>query len=180
MKVHTLGPTSTDSYCAARHFQMLHPELTIELHSSFEEIYSNLSEWVGDLLIVPTAFRDQEGSSWGDLHYRYVERLTLQTAFVANLQPMVVIRSKRSTNIAYTHPATANYLSKQIPPTVQLRYCASKAEAYRRYCKDGEYVMTSAKLVAAADEILTTVHTQMVWSVYLIKEEKDEFINEYG
>lgn len=104
MIIHTLGPGETDSYQAAvTYIRKRKLNAEIILHPSFEEIYRQLEQLRDDYLIIPAAFRNQQGDSWGDLHYRYIKQLNLVDSLVTELDPLVLLqREKTSSLVAYT------------------------------------------------------------------------------
>lgn len=172
MIIHTLGGKQTDSYAAACYY-LDHSgrDGKIVLHPSFEEIYDQLASYRGDYLLVPAAFRSQDGASWGDLHYRYLDHLDLVNSFITRLDPMVVAQRPAAQDIAYSHAATASLLKSLLPPNVELRLAPSKVAAYRSFLQDGHYVLTSQKLLDPARkdiQVLKKLPAKMLWSLYRI------------
>lgn len=172
MIIHTLGGKKTDSYAAARYYlnQDGHHG-QIVMHPSFEEIYDHLPAYVGDYLVVPAAFRNQTGESWGDLHYRYLDQLDLADSFITQLDPMVMAQRPASQAIAYSHAATASLLKSLLPPNVQIKLAPSKVAAYQNFLRDGRYVMTSQKLIDPTIkdiQVLKKLPAKMLWSLYRI------------
>lgn len=179
MRIHTLGPAATDSSQAAQYYvehylaDQLKTSTQIVLHSSFEQLFSQLQQLKDDFLVIPTAFRSaKSGMSWGQWHYRNLTVLDLQTAFVYPLNSLVLLENTASvSNIAYTHAALTDLMGQYIKPKV-VRCSASKYAAYQQYLVDGQYVLTNEKNVRLrpTEKILQRFSPQMVWAVYQIKE----------
>ena len=68
MKLHTLGPIGTDSQLAATHYMT---NQALVLHDTFEEILTHLSDFSGDELFMPVAFRSnqEQNLNWVDFNY---------------------------------------------------------------------------------------------------------------
>ncbi|WP_367341239.1 hypothetical protein [Limosilactobacillus sp.] len=172
MIIHTLGGKQTDSYAATRHYlDQKRIDGKIVLHPSFEEIYDQIAAFAGDYLLVPAAFRSQSGSSWGDLHYKYLTHLDLVDSFITKLDTMVVAKRSAPRAIAYSHAATASLLKSLLPSDVELRLAPSKVAAYQAFLHDGRYVLTSQKLLGSSlqdIQILKKLPAKMLWSLYRI------------
>lgn len=178
MIIHTLGPAETDSYQAAVTYlrkQNLNGRIT--LHPSFEDIYQHLEQLREDYLIVPAAFRNQQGDSWGDLHYRYANQLKLVDSLVTELAPMALLqRDDPSSSVAYTHAATLELLRASVAENITIVTVPSKYEAYQRFINNGRYALTSKKFVRlkAGIKINQEYTTQMLWGIYQIGGRNDE------
>ncbi|MCQ2569975.1 MAG: hypothetical protein MJ139_03615 [Limosilactobacillus sp.] len=171
MRLHTLGPQATDSYQAALVYQAQHP-CEIDLHSSFEEILTNLRHYHGDYLLLPTAYQGQGNwpLTWGQTHYRLLDQLNLQTAFITSLDDLVIVENQQATTSnAYTHPATRDLLQTHLAHATVIT-APSKYRAYQAYLTDGRYVLTSRKLVHLRpyERLIKTFEAKMIWSVYEI------------
>lgn len=176
MIIHTLGPEQTDSYAAALTYQHQHPAIDcqIVLHSSFDALYHHLTDYPGDYLLIPAAYRSRAGLSWGDFHYRYLNQLTLVDSFITQLDPLVLIQDpQRIRTVAYTHAATADLARQHLPGNVRLELASSKYLAYQAFRRHGGYALVSQKLVdpTAGDQILQRFPARMLWSVYLIEKQ---------
>ena len=172
MRLHTLGPQQTDSFAAAEEY-LAKKKLAgqIVLHSSFEAIYQQLQEMAGDYLIIPAAFESKMHESWGQLHYRYLERLNLVDSIITRLDPLVLCAKDNPEKIvAYTHPATEELLRNNLPEKAAIKLSPSKYQAYQEFMQDGAYVLTSQKLIEAGHDvrIIKTFNTSMLWSIYQI------------
>ena len=178
MIIHTLGPGETDSYQAAvTYIRKRKLNAEIILHPSFEEIYRQLEQLRDDYLIIPAAFRNQQGDSWGDLHYRYIKQLNLVDSLVTELDPLVLLqREKTSSLVAYTHAATIELVRESVDEQVKIVTVPSKYVAYRLFINNGRYVLTSRKFIRLMSgvKVKQEYATQMLWGVYQIGGRKDE------
>ena len=174
MRIHTLGPSATDSYAAAQTYNHrdCQNQATIIGHASFEDILTNLSDYSGERLLIPAAFKSTLlKASWGDIHYALLKQLTLMDCFMTKLDPLVVIQRVAADNqIGYTHAATAQLLTRLVQH-VTVQTVASKYLAYEMYQRNqAAYVLTNEKNVTlTADERqLARLTPSMVWCVYQI------------
>lgn len=177
MIIHTLGNEQTDSYAASRQYLNTHHQSgNIILHDSFEEIYQHLADYPGQYLIVPAAFRSRTGASWGTMHYRNIDRLELVDAFITQLAPMVIAKRPNPQPIAYTHAATADLLRRSLPDSVVIKTAPSKYQAYQDFKENGQYVLTSKKLLIndPSVQIIRELRVKMMWSLYRIGGRVDE------
>lgn len=167
MKIHTLGPAVTDSYRAAEQYRADHENLEVVGHPSFEVLYQSIPELRGELLLIPAAVKTPTGASWGDLHYQYGDRLELIDSLITELSPLAILeRRGRSGQRAYCHPATIDYLTRNVEGPLEIMPCSSKWQAYRCYQTDGRYTLTSQAFAGPADWVIKTIHLKMLWSVY--------------
>ncbi|ANZ57492.1 hypothetical protein BGL34_06140 [Fructilactobacillus lindneri] len=176
MKLHTLGPAATDSNAAAEYYQNIEitQSIQIELHQSYEEILHNLRQYRGDYLLIPAAFQSITGLSWGQTHYRYLDQLQLRKTFIHQLNPLVLVKKQgNNAQIGYTHAATADLLRQLCPELQEIRLCDSKFQAYQRYLKDGDVVLTNQKNLTKNDHLVQKLEVPMIWCLYYIKGEND-------
>ncbi|MEM0513070.1 hypothetical protein [Limosilactobacillus fermentum] len=174
MKIHTLGPAVTDSHRAAEQYRADHENLEVVGHPSFEVLYQSIPELRGELLLIPAAVKTPAGASWGDLHYQYGDRLELIDSLITELSPLAILeRRGRSGQRAYCHPATIDYLTRNVEGPLEIMPCPSKWQAYRCYQTDGRYTLTSQAFAGPADRVIKTIHLKMLWSVYQVKGETD-------
>ncbi|MCH3922623.1 amino acid biosynthesis protein [Limosilactobacillus sp.] len=176
MIIHTLGPEQTDSYAAALVYQHQHSvaDCQIVLHPSFDALYHHLADYPSDYLLVPAAYRSRAGLSWGDLHYRYLNQLTLVDSLITQLDPLVLVQDpQRARAVVYTHAATADLARQHLPGNVRLELAPSKYLAYQAFRRYGGYALVSQKLVdpTAGVRILQHFPARMLWSVYLIEKQ---------
>lgn len=175
-RVHTLGPAETDSYAAAQTYNQAHWQGRAEIigHPSFETLLTNLTQYPGDYLLIPAAFKSpQLQASWGDIHYALLDAMQLQATFITPLAPLVVVQRLSADNrVGYTHAATAQLLARSVHG-VTVQTAASKYQAYQLYQKNlAAYVLTNEKNVTlTADErIIKRLTPPMVWCLYQINE----------
>lgn len=174
-KIHTLGPTATDSYEAAQHI----PDGVandIILHDSFDEIIDELQKYAGDYLLLPAAYQSKHSDfGWRELSYEYWDRLKLETVFHHPLKTLCLITNFNfKENKAVIHPATTNllnsYLKKQ-QLSLSIHYAGSKATAYERFATQGyRFTIVSEDSLKAGHpyQIIQKYHPDMVWCLYHI------------
>jgi len=179
MRIHTLGPAATDSYAAAQHYNQTacQNQATIVGHPSFEAILTDLDRYSGDELLIPAAFQSPTlKASWGDVHYALLDKLTLQTCFMTQLDPLLVVQRLDADNrIGYTHAATAQLLQR-IVRQVDVQTAPSKYAAYQLYqTNQAGYVLTNEKNVTltANERVLKRLTPPMVWCLYHIKDDDE-------
>ena len=106
MKLHTLGPSGTDSEQAAQYYLT---DETLILHNSFEEVLLHLSDYKGDKIILPVAFKSNQEPdlNWADFNYLNWSQLTIEKTFSLPLMTMGVIENTQfERNVAIVHAAT--------------------------------------------------------------------------
>ena len=184
MKLHTLGPTETDSQRAAMHFITTQK---IVLHDSFEEIFLHLDDYVGDQLIVPVAFKSNRlpELNWADINYSEWQRLAIVTTFALPLLTLSLVENtKFKRNVAIIHAATEGLLLRYLReqgldnawgPSVV--FSPSKPVALAGFINDqNRFTIISEeqflKLPESEDpkyQVRQSLQPQMVWVVYQIK-----------
>lgn len=170
MKIHTLGPTSTDSYAAATHIPGVAAP-TIVLHDNFDEIIAQLPDLVGNHFLVPAAYQSQRADfGWRELCYEYSDRLQLVNLFHRPLKPMCLLENPLYTeDAAIIHPATANLLRHSQAGDYEVFYAGSKAAAYADFKAVGyRYTIASADMVEDQTMIRKVFEPDMVWCLYLV------------
>ncbi|USS89147.1 hypothetical protein [Fructilactobacillus cliffordii] len=172
-RVHTLGPQTTDCYRAAQAYVERHPEheYQIMLHSSFAAAIAAVTKYPGEQILLPTALQLADGTDWGALHYRYLERWQLVDVFSHPLDPLVLVQSQRQTGFIDLHPATAELARRLVDDQHELRFAASKWAAYQAYRNDGEFCITNQANLDPQERILNRWDVNMVWTVYQEQEE---------
>lgn len=175
MKIHTLGPSATDSYAAATQYnkEELLGKAKIIGHPSFENILTNLNAYSRDYLLIPAAFKSLKlQESWGDIHYEKLDQMELENCFMTNLDPLVVVKNTDVNNgIGYTHAATKQLLEQTVGNGIEVMTAPSKYDAYQRYlANDAEYVLTNEKNVTlnSNEKIIKRLTPSMVWCLYQI------------
>ncbi|AKP67391.1 hypothetical protein [Companilactobacillus ginsenosidimutans] len=176
MRIHTLGPSATDSYAAAIQYNREEclGRAKIVGHPSFENILTNLNAYSRDYLLIPAAFKSPKlQESWGDIHYEKLDQMKLENCFMTNLDPLIVVkRNDVSNGVGYTHAATAQLLQQVVGDEVEVKTSPSKYDAYQRYLvNDAEYVLTNEKNVTlkANESIVKRLTPSMVWCLYQIE-----------
>ncbi|USS88278.1 hypothetical protein M3M39_02010 [Fructilactobacillus hinvesii] len=171
--LHTLGPATTDCYRAALVYEKQRSDVTwqLQLHSKFAVVLQAANQRPGDYLLLPTALKLPDGTSWGDLHYRYLNRWRLVDVFTYPLDPLVLVQSSQQTNIVDLHPATLELAREQLGDEVQFRLASSKWAAYQAYRRDGEYCITNQANLLEHEQIVKRWNVDMVWTVYQVQEE---------
>ncbi|MDI6552294.1 hypothetical protein [Leuconostoc falkenbergense] len=114
MNLHTLGPIGTDSQIAATHYMT---NQTLILHDTFEEILTHLSDFSGDELIMPVAFKSnqEQNLNWVDFNYLSWENITVRATFSLPLMPLIVVENLAyQRNIALTHAATEGLMKRYL------------------------------------------------------------------
>lgn len=170
MILHTLGPKETDSNMAAIWYAKRHSEIKIQLHDNFLEVLNHLTDFQGDMVLIPMAYQDAEGNSLGDYHYRLLRQMQLVDVFLTKLDPIVVLENQGPSHKLYTHPATME-IAKQYQNNYEIELTDSKYAAYQNYQKDGKLVITNQKniqVLAPNEKIIKTIHSKMGWCIYQI------------
>lgn len=174
-RVHTLGPSTTDSVAAAAHIPGDDSNQLV-LHDSFDDIITNLSKFRDDYFLVPTAYQSkQKDFGWRELSYQYWDQLSLETVYHCPLKTMCLISNPNfKQDKAIIHPATANLLKKYLTKEkleLPIHYAGSKATAYAKFVHDDyRFSIVSEDLLTADNDyqILETYHPDMVWCLYHI------------
>lgn len=170
MIVNTLGPTATDSYQAAKEYQQKHTDIEIRLHHDFMDILDHLSDFDGELLLIPMAYQNEKGKSLGDFHYQMIENLKLIDCFLTDLDSLVVIKNHSMAKFFYTHPATLK-IAQRYNDGLKIKLVSSKFTAFENYRKNGRMVITNQKNIKRLkpdEEIIKTIQSKMSWCLYQI------------
>ncbi|MGX7051443.1 hypothetical protein [Leuconostoc palmae] len=184
MKLHTLGPSGTDSERAAKHFIT---NETLILHDSFEEILTNLDNYIGDQVILPVAFKSNKipTLNWADINYLEWQRLDIISTFSLPLMTLSLIENLSfERNVAVIHAATEGLLQKYLKqegldnawgPSVI--FSPSKPAAMSDFIKNqNRFTIISEEEFLKLSEsenpkyqVKQRLHPQMIWVVYQIK-----------
>ncbi|CAH1851394.1 hypothetical protein [Convivina intestini] len=184
MRLHTLGPVGTDSQRAAQYYQT---NQEIILHSSFEEILTNLADYQGEEILLPVAFKSQQvpGLNFADFNYLEWQRAKIKTAFVLPLLPLIVLENlNHRKQIAIIHAATEGLMKRYLQsvdldnvwgPSVV--FAPSKPVAFERFVADQDWFsIVSLNQYENSDlvdddhyQVRQTLRPEMVWVVYEIK-----------
>ncbi|MCF6514600.1 hypothetical protein GSH19_00165 [Lactobacillus sp. S2-2] len=175
MKLHTLGPNTTDSYCAYLYWKDKSiSDIKLVMHNSFEEIYNNLSNYKNDLFLVPTMYRDRY-FDWATYHYQYLDQLNIYDTFVLDTKPMILIKNKQIKNQKIgLHRATEPFLNNFESETainLKREFTNSKSIALEKFSNNElEYaIVTESNQIKQSDfEIIKRYEPKIIWCVYQI------------
>lgn len=181
MRIHTLGPESTDSYAAAQ--AMLQEEDEIVGYPSFDNLLHHLPELKGEHILFPVAFESaRRDYGWKEFNYDYWYQVDLVKVFSKKTKPMLLVKNQyRTENRAVIHPATKiflkNYL-KETGETVPITYADSKYKAWTAFCKKKvKYTIVSEDMYEKEKQegfsIERRYEPEMVWCLYKVKEIKN-------
>ncbi|MHA8138171.1 hypothetical protein ACYATM_03855 [Lactobacillaceae bacterium Scapto_B20] len=179
--LHTLGPDTTDSYKAAEYLKQVNPiyqDTSIELHDSFESIYTNLADFAGDFFLVPVAYNDKNGDNWGTNNYRYWNQLKVVDTFHLPTMKMILAENEALSNhTAIIHAATNELLDQFESATnqqLETDYVPSKPLAQKEFeAGQYQYAIFSKQGFEphATFKILQEYQPEMVWCLYQIKKD---------
>ncbi|MGO1337859.1 MAG: hypothetical protein ACTMH7_05270 [Leuconostoc fallax] len=180
MKLHTLGPDSTDSARAARIYQNDH-DVEIILHDSFEEILLQLDEYSGEQILMPVAFKSKKYDhlNWADINYLKWQQLQMIDVFDLPLLPLIILENtKYNLNIARTHAATEGLLKQFLQDEhlddawgPSITFSSSKPKVYDEFQKHGERfaLISKPEQFPKAEYIIRQeLQPKMVWVVYQV------------
>lgn len=175
MKLHTLGPNTTDSYHAYRYWKNRNDlEIELVMHHSFKDIYANLASYQNDLFLVPTMYRDQN-SDWASYHYQYLDRLKIYDVFVLDTKPMILVKNNQISNQKIgLHQATEPFLkSFENQQKIKLKrvFTDSKSIALQKFLnQEIEYAIISEsdEIKQTNFEVIKKYTPQIIWCVYQI------------
>ncbi|WP_268912144.1 hypothetical protein [Lentilactobacillus sp. SPB1-3] len=182
MKLHTLGPKSTDSYKAVMYLREMYldmEETEVVLHSSLDDIYQHLHEEQGDLFLVPVAYRSaQSNGNWADNNLKYSGQLKIISVFKLPIMPLMLIRNPDEKNgKAIIHPSTKELIkeySLEKGRKLSLEFVDSKAEALHKFQSNTyEFSIVSKDIYEKDcsdrhDEIISEFRPTMIWCLYRI------------
>lgn len=177
MRIHTLGPKTTDSYLAADHL-IDNKKAKIVLHSSFEDIYQNLDDLKNDYFLVPVAYQNhQHQTSFANYHYRYWQKLSIIETFSLETMPMVLLENLDNQNYQITlHAATTELMNSTFATSKSPKplFVQSKPLAFDAFKNgDCQYAIVSHnfdeyELNHLNYRTLKTFTPQMIWCLYHI------------
>ncbi len=178
MRVHTLGPKTTDSYAAAAYYQQHEaPDAEIVLHDDFADLLLDLDAIAGDQLLIPAAYQNPSGTlSWREFNYSCGERAVIRHVFHLDLLPMVLVEARHpEREEAVVHPATRRLLTETIS-TVGLPIISAKSKPValdQFLARKSRYTIVSEPLfrektaaIPGAYQIIKRYPAAMVWVVY--------------
>ncbi|KRN04643.1 hypothetical protein [Holzapfeliella floricola] len=177
MRIHTLGPKTTDSYLAADHL-IDNKKAKIVLHSSFEDIYQNLDDLKNDYFLVPVAYQNhQHQTSFANYHYRYWQKLSIIETFSLETMPMVLLKNLDNRNYQIAlHAATTELMNSTFATSESPKpiFVQSKPLAFDAFKNgDCQYAIVSHnfdeyELNHLNYRTLKTFTPQMIWCLYHI------------
>ena len=179
--VHTLGPKTTDSFRAYQYACKKYPDVSqasLYLHDSYSSIYDNLNQFIGDLIIVPVAYRGRSRiDNWTDNNFRYSNNLAILDSFVLSTKKMSLIENLNACNSrAIIHPSTTIFIKQYeevIGKSIEFDLADSKPAALSIFLNK-RYQYTVASYDTYLIEKCKTVKVrnifspQMIWCVYKI------------
>lgn len=176
MKINTLGPEMTDSYCAAKNLGVKNEEIL--LYDSFDAIIDNLWKMEGEYILIPAAYESVEKKyDWKDFNFDYWENLELVRVFHRKTKQMILIEHKNfKKDIAIIQPATNIMLKKYLNEKnieSEIRYEPSKIKAYQKFFSN-KYrftIISSDVVVGGTEQIITrkVYNPEMVWCLYKVR-----------
>ncbi|MBW1606199.1 hypothetical protein [Lactobacillus sp. Sy-1] len=180
MKIHTLGPETTDSYSAYQYAKIHFPiikDYQLVLHPSFQDIYSKIARYHGDLFLVPVAYRNSDGTNWTDYNLIYGQQLSIINCFNHPLKQMALVENQSVNNgRAIIHPSTIGILNRELPSVNkdQINFVTSKPLALSTFLQaDYQYAIFSYPDFKPYDNdnyrTLKLIVPQMIWCLYQIK-----------
>jgi hypothetical protein len=177
--VHTLGPESTSSHLAARHFMAaMSLELAIVLHDKFEDILNGDRQVRGRLVIVPSAFA-------GAHKFFMAEDIELIGCFCHDTPPYHVawrrgagtlrdgVDPERSCAMPLiaSHPAPVDLIPRILPAGSRFRvahYCSTVAAARAVLVNDADMALCNLSTIAefGLESSGVGIVIQMTWNVF--------------
>lgn len=180
--IHTLGPTTSDSFVAYKYACDKYAEIAhakLFLHSSYSDIYNHLKEMSGDLILVPVAYKGKEASdNWTDNNFKYSEILSIVDSFVLPTKKMVLLENLDAQyDKAIIHPATTIYIkthAEKLGRNIKIDFADSKPLAFSIFIKENyRYTIASYDVYLNNKyekvKICETFSPQMIWCVYKIR-----------
>lgn len=177
MIIHTLGPSSTDSYAAAESL-IKSEEDDIVAYPSFDNLLHNIDSLKGEHVLFPVAFKSaRRDYGWKEFNYDYWDKVELVEVFQKKTKPMVLVRNtKYSENSAMIHPATTIFMKKYLESTVEhtlINFADSKYKAWTAFCKKNlKYTIISEDVFEKEKypehKVEERYEPVMVWCLYKI------------
>ncbi|MER2132432.1 MAG: hypothetical protein ABS896_08435 [Carnobacterium inhibens] len=177
MIIHTLGPSSTDSYTVAESLLQSEDDGIVG-YPSFDSLLHNIHQLTEQYVLFPVAFKSaRKDYGWKEFNYDYWDKVELVDVFQRKTKPMVLIKNSfYAENRAMIHPATTiflkNYLNKINKDTV-IEYTDSKYKAWSAFCKKNlKYTIISEDVFEKEKKVGYTIEERyepvMVWCLYKI------------
>lgn len=179
MRIHTLGPESTDSYAAAQ--TLVQEEDEIVGYPSFDNLLHHLPNLIGEHILFPVAFKSARREyGWKEFNYDYWDQVELVKVFPKRTKPMLLVKNNhRSENRAIIHPATTIFLEKYLKKRGEhtpITFTDSKYKAWTAFRKKQlKYTIISEDVYEKEKQDGFTIEEryepEMVWCLYKIKGE---------
>lgn len=182
MKIHTLGPETTDSYAVAESLLETENDKVVP-YTSFDQMIHEIPNLKGELLLFPVGFESAKRKyTWKDFHYDYYKVLDIVEVFPKATKPMVLVKNKFPTeNRAIIHPATKIFLEKYLKKEnkqAMISFADSKYKAWTAFLKKGvEYTVINLDVFEDEKQddmfIEETYEPEMIWCLYRVKNNKE-------
>ena len=179
MIIHTLGPSSTDSYAAAESLLKSEEDDIVE-YPSFDSLLHNLDQLKGQHVLFPVAFKSaRKEYGWKEFNYDYWDKVELVKVFKKNTKPMVLVKNtKYVENTTMIHPATTIFMKKyleKIADRTLIHFTDSKYKAWTAFRKKKmKYTIISEDVYEKEKypehRVEERYEPVMVWCLYKIKE----------
>lgn len=177
MIIHTLGPSSTDSYAIAESFMQSEDDGIVE-YPSFDSLLHNIDQMTGQHVLFPVAFKSaRKDYGWKEFNYDYWDKVDLVEVFQRKTKPMVLIKNNYyAEDHAMIHPATTIFLKKYLTEKNEdtvIEFTDSKYKAWSAFCKKNlKYTIISEDVFEKEKTTEYTIEARyepvMVWCLYKI------------
>lgn len=178
MRIHTLGPDSSDSYVAAKSILQSEEDDVID-YPSFDSLIHNIRQLREDYVLFPVAFQSaRKEYGWKEFNYDYWDRVELIQVFSKKTKPMLLVKNRKHTeNKAMIHPATEIFMKKylkSVGESTVISYTDSKYKAWTAfYKKKLKYTIVSEDVYEKEKQeefvVEERYEPEMVWCLYKIK-----------
>jgi|GEM_PF-4512230 len=179
--IKTLGPSSTDSFCAAEHWLRNNKDLSgdaqIKLYPNMESVFADIQ--TGDLIVMPAGYTNRNNpdfSGWVDYHYYYSDILDVIDVFSLDTMEMIVVENTDyKLDRAIVQSSTVQLLKRNGIECKHIDYSPSKSyglslfdEMSYRYviCSSSDYEKNRSEDRKKSDRIIERVNIHMIWVVY--------------
>lgn len=177
MIIHTLGPSSTDSYAVAESLLQSEDDGIVE-YPSFDSLLHNIDSLSEQYALFPVAFKSaRKDYGWKEFNYDYWDKVDLVDVFQRKTKPMVLVKNKYySQDQAMIHPATTIFLKKYLTAQNEqtaIEFADSKYKAWTAFCKKNlKYTIISEDVFEKEKKAEYTIEARyepvMVWCLYKI------------
>jgi hypothetical protein len=177
MIIHTLGPSSTDSYTVAKSFMQSEDDEIVQ-YPSFDNLLHIIDQLTGQYVLFPVAFKSaRKDYGWKEFNYDYWDKVDLVNVFQRKTKPMVLVKNRQyKQNRAMIHPATTIFLKKYLIKENEntfIEFTDSKYKAWLAFCKKNlRYTIISEDVFEREKKEAYTIEARyepvMVWCLYKI------------